>query len=296
VDALLFLLLCLIWSTTWAAIRVCEQGVPPLWAAALRFAISALVLVVANRKVIAGPPRIASWILPLAGLVNALSYGLLFVAEKEITGGTAAVLAATNPFVTLGAAVLAGYERASVRKVVGLTVGFLGVLLVVGVGVGRGKETMIAMLEVLCAAAVLWPAYTILMRRAGDAGWRPSRIATSFIIWTAVFLKLAAAVTEPRPKLAPSGAAIGALVYLALVGTVLGWSLYIYLLSRLPMTVLSTLLFIEPAAALGIDWLLGERPPGNAARVGAALILVGVALSIVRRQGGKGPESAPLEA
>jgi drug/metabolite transporter (DMT)-like permease len=293
----MFAVLCLIWSTTWAAIRVCEQGFSPLWAAALRFVMSALLLLIINRKGARSAPSIAWWILPLAGLANALSYGLIFIAEKEITGGTAAVLAATNPFATLGAAVLFGYERATLRKILGLTIGFVGVLLLVGVGVSGGSATAVATVEVLLSVTLLWPAYAVLMRRAGDAGWTPSQVATTFILWTAVFLAVGAPLIEGKPHINPTREAIGALLYLALVGTVLAWSLYTHLLSRLPMTVLQTMLFIEPAVALGIDWLLGERSPSNAARLGAVLIIVGVILSAVGRQGKEQPAVAPpLEA
>ena len=295
-DALLFALLCLIWSTTWSAIRICEQGFSPLWAAALRFVLSALILVAVARKGSGANPRIAWWILPLAGLVNALSYGLIFIAERELTGGTTAVLVATNPFFMLGAAVAFGYERASVRKVVGLLVGFAGVFVMVGAGLSSGRTMVIAMLQVLFAAAVLWPTYTVLMRRAGDSGWKPLQIAARFILWTAVFLVAGAALIEGKPQVVLTGPAVGALLYLALIGTVLAWTLYTHLLSRLSMTVLSTMTFIQPAGALGIDWLLGERAPGHATQLGAALILVGVTLSAVGRQAGRRPAAAPLEA
>jgi drug/metabolite transporter (DMT)-like permease len=295
-DALLFALLCLIWSTTWAAIRVCEQGFSPLWAAALRFALAALILAPMALKGGRANPRIAWWILPLAGLANALSYGLIFTAEREITGGTTAVLVATNPFFMLGAAVALGYERASVRKVVGLIVGFAGVFVMVGAGLSGGRTMATAMLQVLLAAAALWPTYTVLMRRAGDGGWKPLQIAARFILWTAVFQLSGAALIEGKPQVTLTWPAVGALVYLALVGTVLAWSLYTHLLSRLSMTVLSTMTFIQPAGALGIDWLLGERVPGHATQIGAGLILAGVILSAVGRQARKQPALAPLEA
>ncbi len=283
-TTLLFALLCVIWSTTWVAIRVCDQGFPPLWAAAMRFLLSAFVLLAVSRRGLPRPP-IAPWILPLAGLANAVSYGLLFVAEREITGGMAAVLAATNPFFLLGVAVTFGYERASIRKVLGLTVGIVGVALLVGSGVSVGQTRVIAMLEVLLPAAILWPTYTILMRRAVDGGWTPSQVTLSFVLWTTAFLVPGALLFEGRPPHASTPAAIGALVYLALVGTVIAWSLYIYLLRRLQMTVLSTLLFIEPAGALSIDWLLGERTPDRFAWLGAVMILVGVLFSAVGRAG-----------
>jgi uncharacterized membrane protein YhaH (DUF805 family) len=138
------------------------------------------------------------------------------------------VLVATNPFFMLGAAVALGYERASVRKVVGLMVGFVGVFVMVGAGLSGGRTLVVAMLQVLFAAAVLWPTYTVLMRRAGDSGWKPLQIAARFILWTAVFLVIGAALIEGKPLVTLSRPAVGALIYLAFVGTVIAWSLYTY--------------------------------------------------------------------
>jgi drug/metabolite transporter (DMT)-like permease len=280
---LLFALLCLIWSTTWAAIRVCEQGFSPLWAASLRFVAAALILTGITWRGLAGRPRIAGWLLPLAGATNALSYALIFLAEQHITGGAAAVLGATNPFFVLGAAAAFGYERVSTRKVFGLVVGFAGVLLLVGAGLGTNKTT--AILEVLFSVAILWPTYTVLLRRVGDGGWGALQITGSFIRWTALWLVVGTLLFEREPHFAPTGASVGALAYLALVGTVLAWAVYNFLLQKLPMTVLSTMLFIEPAMALVVDWLLGERLPTPLSWAGSALVLVGVTLTAVGKSG-----------
>lgn len=286
--AVLFGVLCVIWSTTWAAIRVCEQGFSPLWAAALRFSLGAGVLLVllswrGGRSARPASLPLARWVLPAAGLINALSYSLIYLAERRLTGGTAAVLGATNPFFTLGVAVALGYERASWRKGIGLTVGFGGVCLLVSSGLTLGTGLVPSMLEVLFAAAVLWPTYSVLLRRANATGLQSQVVTAGFVRWTAIFLLLAAGGIEGVPGFLtgglPSARAVGALFYLAVLGTAVAWSLFNFLLRRLPLSVLSTMLFIEPGLALGVDWLLGDTAPSAAGLSGAALILAGVALS-----------------
>jgi len=279
VLGVLFAILCFIWSTTWAAIRVCEQGFTPLWAATLRFVLAGAIL---SAWALARRSRdfamLRRWELVLAGAVNALSYSLLYLAEQHISGGTAAVLAATNPFFVLGVAAALGYEKASLRKLAGMAVGFLGVVFLFRSGLRASGSTALAMTEVLFAASILWPTYTLLLRRVGDAGVT-SRIATlGFIVWTALFLALGALLFEGRPHWPAATAPWTALLYLAVIGSALAWSLYNHLLRVLSLSVMSTLLFIEPAGALGVDWLLGEKAPGAAAWLGAAMVLAGVAL------------------
>ena len=291
--ALLFALLCLIWSTTWAAIRVCEAGFTPLWAAAVRFGIASVVLWLISLRH-RDDHRPLGWLLPLAGLVNAVSYGLIYVAERHIAGGTAAVLGATNPFFVLAAAAAMGYEQVSLRKVAGLAVGFCGVVFLFRAGLSASHATALAMLEVLFAAAILWPIYTVLLRRLSDEGLSSAAATRGFLSWTALFLLLGALLFEGRPSLPSALAPWTALLYLALVGSALAWSLFNYLLRVLALSVLSTMLFIEPAGALGVDRLLGEKTVEPAAWIGAALVLGGVLLTAVG-QARKRPSAGDLE-
>ena len=278
--ALFFALLCLIWSTTWAAIRVCETGFTPLWAAAIRFAIaSAILWLISLRNRVDRRPL--GWLMPLAGLANAASYALIYVAERHIAGGAAAVLGATNPFFVLAAAAALGYERISLRKVAGLAGGFSGVVFLFWSGLTNSHATALAMLEVLFAAAILWPTYSVLLRRASDQGFSSVAATRGFLSWTALFLLLGALLFEGRPSLPSALAPWTALLYLALVGSALAWSLFNHLLRVLSLSVISTMLFIEPAGALGVDRLLGEKAAAPVGWIGAALVLCGVLLTAV---------------
>jgi drug/metabolite transporter (DMT)-like permease len=255
-------------------------GFTPLWAAAIRFAIaSALLWLISLRN--RPEHRPVGWTMPLAGLANAASYGLIYLAERHIAGGTAAVLAATNPFFVLAAAVAFGYERISFRKLAGLAVGFSGVLFLFRAGLSASHTTAFAMLEILFSAAILWPTYSVLLRRASDQGLSSAAATRGFLGWTTLFLLLGAVAFEGRPSLSSIPAPWTALLYLALVGSALAWSVFNHLLRVMSLSAISTMLFIEPAGALGVDWLLGEKAIDPAAWIGAALVLGGVLLTAV---------------
>jgi drug/metabolite transporter (DMT)-like permease len=98
----------------------------------------------------------------------------------------------------------------------------------------------------------------------------------------------------PHPQ--PSARAIGALFYLALVGSVAAWGLFNWLIRRMAISLLSTLIFIEPAMALGVDWLVGERTPRPTALLGSLLILGGVLLVAFRSEGGPSLRLQPAES
>jgi drug/metabolite transporter (DMT)-like permease len=181
----------------------------------------------------------------------------------------------------LAAAAAFGYERVTFRKVAGLAIGFSGVVFLFRTGITRSHATALAMLEVLFAAAVLWPTYSVLLRRASDQGFSSAAATRGFLGWTALFLSIGALVLEGLPRLPSAFAPWTALLYLAVVGSALAWSLFNHLLRVMSLSVLSTMLFIEPAGALGVDRLLGEKSTEPAAWVGAALVLCGVLLTAV---------------
>jgi len=288
-----FALLCLIWSTTWAAIRICEQGFSPLWGAAGRFCLASAIvvpvaLVVSLRRPVKAK-RGGWWMLAASGGVNALSYGLIYVAEQRITGGTAAVLASAHPFFATTAAVLLGYEALRLRRMAGLVLGAAGVVTLMWGGLRADRGTALSMGEVLFAAGLLWPAYTVLLRGAGDRGIPVLQVTAGFLGFTAIGLVAGAAVVEGVPHPHPTVRAVGALVYLALVGSVAAWGVFNWLIRRMAISLLSTLVFVEPAMALGVDWLVGERAPGLTALLGILLILAGVVLVAFRSEGTRPP-------
>ena len=135
------------------------------------------------------------------------------------------------------------------------------------------------------AAAVLWPLYGALLKRwAQDL---PPLVSTCyFLFYTAVMLVALSVVRgEPLPDLhaAPWTAHAG-LLYLAVIGSVLAWTVYLWLLQRLDLSVLSTLGLIQPIIAVAIDLILGTAQLRLRGYLGASLVLLGMALSAWRRR------------
>src|SRR5262245_3668750 len=130
---LLVALLCLVWGSTWWAIRLCLQDQRPLSWAALRFCVAGLVMAavaprLARLEAAPPPPR---WLWITSGLTNfAGSYGLLYAAETVVPSGVAAVLWSIFPLLMAGSAVLFLGERLRARQLAGFVVSFLGILTV----------------------------------------------------------------------------------------------------------------------------------------------------------------------
>jgi drug/metabolite transporter (DMT)-like permease len=303
VVALAFLVLCACWSTTWYAIRLCLQGYPPVWGATLRFALAALLMgaLVAFlrrqraglRPGLAGPAALGEegrglhLVFLGAGVANGLGYACVYLAERTISGGTAAVISATSPFFTAVAARLLGLEPFLARRLIGAVLGFAGVTIMMSEGLSRSGAHLSAMLLVTLASAVLWPLHGALLKRHA-CGVHPMLSCTYLLGYTALTLfVLSVTRGEPMPRIAqlPAVAHLG-LFYLAVVGSVIAWTVYLWLLQRLDLTVLATMGLIQPVLALGLDWFAGDLGQLRLRGLfGAALVILGVALAVLRSGG-----------
>jgi drug/metabolite transporter (DMT)-like permease len=282
--------LCLCWSTTWQAIRYCLEGYPPLLGAAVRFAIATALLLIwlvssrtRRRTLLLPGGRRQHLALLAAGVVNGLGYACVYLAEQTLTGGTAAVICASSPLFTLLLARLFGLEPLLPQRLFGMALGLGGVSVLFIDGLKLGTGHFHAMVLAATAAAILWPLYGALLKRS--AQHLPPLVTTGYFLFytalTLAILSLGRGESLPNLQAAPWTAHAG-LLYLAIVGSVLAWSIYLWLLQRLDLSVLSTLGLIQPVMALAIDLLLGAAQLRLRGYLGASLVLIGMAISAWR--------------
>ena len=280
-------MLCVIWGSTWLAIRIGLTGAPVFLAAALRFALAAGVLLALAAVFRSSMPRThVEW--ALVGFVGVvlftLDYGLIYWGENAgVESGLSAILFATFPFQTaLFAHALLPEERLTVQKLAGGALGFLGVVLIfrgqiAGAGLGKFFPMVAIVLSATCAsvssvAVKRWGhdadpvSFTGLAMTVGAAGL----FGTSLVAGEALFVP-----TWP--------AGVGAIVYLALAGSVVTFVTYWWLLKRIEATSMSYIAFVTPIVAVFLGATLAAEVLDPLAVVGAAVTLAGIYLSTSKR-------------
>lgn len=279
-----------IWGTTYFAIRVsiAPGGYPTYLAAALRFVIAAVVVVAVVLALGLGPrPRSAAqaaWIV-LAGVLNFGAYALIYTAEESITGGLTCVIYGTMPLVTAVLAAVTGTERASPAAVVGAVVSLAGIAIIFQgqLAVSERQATGVAM---TLGAVVLGTVFNIILKRKA-AGLHPFAQSAWFLGTTAGGMTVAALVAgKPMPWPPPFSPSL-AVLYLAIVGSVIAFGSFFYLLHHTRLMVASTVVLVQPVIALFVDTMWETQRLGASAYLGAGVTLLGVAVNIVysARQG-----------
>ncbi|MBA3385141.1 MAG: DMT family transporter [Verrucomicrobiota bacterium] len=275
-----YAILCVVWSSTWLAIKVGLADLPPISFAALRFLIAFIVLLaVSIGRVPLLPKNRADWLLlAFTGvLMFAVNYGLLFWGELHISSGLAAVLQAMIViFGMLFAHFLLPKEPLRWQRVAGALLAGGGVALICGRLLEHGG--MLAFwggLGVVVGGGGAALSNVLLKRRALElapamiAGWQ-------MIFGTIPMLFLGLAVDGNPLRFHWTGRAIFCLLYLAVIGSALTFLLLYWLLPRIPVNNLQTISLITPPGAVAIGWLLGGEEFTLWSLVGGALVLAGV--------------------
>jgi drug/metabolite transporter (DMT)-like permease len=281
-------LLVLIWGTTWAAIRMGLAGIPPMTGVALRFGIAAVVLLALTPFFGVRLGRLPNerWLWGANGLLTfCLSYGIVYWAEQWVPSGLTAVLFATFPlFVALLAHVLIPGERLTGVGSLGILVGFAGVAVIFSEdfaklgGPAAKRAAIVFLLSPLSSALG-----SVLVKRWGK-GVHPLSITAVPMALTAVVMGVVAAVAERGRPLVFDRPAVLGLLYLALLGSAVTFTLYFWLLARLPATALSLINYVIPVVAVSVGTLgLGE-PLTARILAGTVLVIAGVALALRARR------------
>jgi drug/metabolite transporter (DMT)-like permease len=288
---LAYLAVSLIWGSTYLGIRIALEEFAPMQLGALRFVLAGGVLYVVLRLRGAAAPRPTEWAAAAltGGLFFAVGNGLVNVAEKGISSGLASVLVATMPlWATLFTRLFGG--RIQPREWVGLALGLVGVVTLNLSGDLRGSGV-----SALCA--LLAPMGWALGSVAGKRLPLPEgamATAAQMICGGALMAVLSVLLRERGLPEAPSVRALGAALYLAVFGSLAGFTAYNYLLQNTRTSVATSYAFVNPAIAVLLGVLFAGEALALASVVGAAIILAAVLLILRGREARSRSEAADL--
>jgi drug/metabolite transporter (DMT)-like permease len=275
-----WLTLCLVWSSTWLAIKLGLRDLPPISFVAIRFLIAIIVLVavsIGHTRLL--PLRRNDYVvLAITGiLMFAVNYTLLFWAELHVSSGLAAVLQATIPiFGMFFAHWMLPDEPLRLQKLSGAIIALGGVTLICGRLLGfNGPLAFWGGLGVVFGAASA--AYANVSVKARSIQLAPAMLAAwQMIFGIAPLLLLGFAVDGNPSRFHWTAMSVFCLLYLAVIGSALTFLLLYWLLPRLTVAQLQSISLITPPGAVMLGWLFGGETFPISSLLGAAFVLTGV--------------------
>jgi len=290
-DWVLLGLLSVLWGGSFFFNGVVLKELPPFTLVLLRVALAALMLLpLLWLYRIRFPGGLSGWMPFIAiGLFNnVLPFSLIVVGQTYIPSGLASILNATTPLFTVIVMTAAGEEKLLARRIAGVVVGLLGVIVLHGDGIGLERGQGIGIL--LCLAAALSYGVSALVARRLPSDVPPLGAATFQMLASAAMMTVVAGLVEHPWRLPMPGATTWlAVIGLAALSTALAYIVFFQILRRSGATNVMLVTLLVPVTAILLGWLvLGEkislREIAGALVIGSALLLIdGRALKIFQR-------------
>jgi drug/metabolite transporter (DMT)-like permease len=273
-----------VWGSTYLAIRIMVETMPPLLGAGVRFVLAgaALLAFLAVRRGWSAlrPTR--------RQLVGALAIGTLLtganavvtLAEVDVPSGLAALLIAAVPLIVIVLRRGSG-ERVARASAAGVAVGFIGVAILLLPGERPDGATLIGMLGII-GGAVMWAAGSFASPRTDlpadpftSTGWQ--------MLLGGLVCSLAGVIHGELPDVHPasfSTDSILAFAYLVTIGSILAFSAYIWLLQNVAVSKVATYAYVNPVIAIFLGWLVLDETISAVTLAGAAVIVTSIAVVV----------------
>ena len=285
---IVWLILCGIWGSTWLFIKLGLADLPPLTFAGIRFVLASLILsMLILARGVRWPRARTDWILiAIVGLLQfSLNYGLVFWGEQYISSGLAAVLQSTFPaFGLVIAHLYLPYERLTTAKVIGVLLGVVGVVVIFSDQLTfAGHMALLGSIALVLSA--LFGSYSNVLVKAYGTQIDPQVLAAGQMVCGFPPLLLLGIATEGNPlRFHWTGMALVSLAYLVIVGSVIAFALYYWLVRHMDVTKTMLIALVTPVVAVVIGMIVLHEKLNWRLFAGAACIVSGIGLIVLRRR------------
>ena len=281
-----WVVVCLVWGTTYLGIRIALESIPPFLMAAFRWLAAGTLLISVlklRRERLPGPE---SWgpLAVLGLLLIGVGNGAVVWAEQTVPSGLTAVLVAAIPFWMVAIErFMPAAEPLTSGKLAGLVVGFGGIILLVwpelqvGGGGGRSFAAGAAATQLACLGWAIGSSYSRRRHPAenvlGAAAFQMLFAGAALLLLGLLLGELSVLAFTPRTS--------AALLYLVLAGSVAGFTAYAYALKHLPVSTVSLYAYVNPVIAVVLGTVVLSEPMSPRILVAGGVVLAGMAM--VRR-------------
>jgi drug/metabolite transporter (DMT)-like permease len=294
----IFLLTCLIWGSTWLAIRIGLESTPPIIAAGYRFTLAGIliysVIVIRGIKIQTDKTAIKLYI-AMALFSFVFPYGLIYWAEQFVPSGLTAVLYAVYPFsIAIFTTIMIPSEKIGVNKIIGMIVSFTGLYIIFSGSFTGDLNNYVTGMIVIILSAIMQSAIAVSIKKYGNhlhslaMNFYPMLIAGIVLTIYGVISGLMSSHSSAGLPADWSARVFGvfnfksvfSIFYLALFGSLITFTCYYWLLKRVNIIIVSLITFITPVIALFLGWLFYREELSIHQSVGCVLVLTGLLIAI----------------
>jgi drug/metabolite transporter (DMT)-like permease len=283
--ALNFGLVYLFWGSTYLGIRIAVEHIPPAFMCGTRFSIAGVLMLaycgLSGRTIRYRPAQLGH--LAVIGLLLLMGGNLtLSYAEQVVPSGLAALVVASTPlwFLVLDSLLL-GDHHISRRGIAGLALGIAGIVVLLWPKLTAASILGTRELQwslALLGGSFSWALGSVLSKRWQSAEVDPFSGTAWQVIFAGIGNLIFALLVEDRSRIVWSARGVGAIVYLIICGSWIGYTAYIWLLRHVPTSKVSTYAYVNPVVAVFLGWLVVNERVDRFILAGSAIVVASVVL------------------
>ncbi len=274
-----YIIICLIWGSTWLVIRIGLNSLTPMFSAGFRFLIASIIIFVIIKFKKENFPKdaLAVKLYIFMGIFSfAISFWLVYWAEQFIPSGLASVLFGAFPFsVFIFSWLLLKTEELDFFKILSVILGFIGVLVIFSDNLKLNIGNQFWGLLAVLISAIMQGFVAVVLKKY--AGYLNSFTMNAYpLLIAGILLLLLSYFTENLAVLDFNISSILSILYLASFGTIVTFTIYYWLLKRMNVVVLSLSSFITPIIAILLGWIILNEKLSGKVLFGSLLVLMGI--------------------
>ncbi|MGE5458543.1 MAG: DMT family transporter [Methanococcaceae archaeon] len=274
-----YIIICLIWGSTWMVIRIGIESVTPILSAGLRFLLASLILYIFMKlkKIKIQKDRRSIILYIILGVFSfLLPFGLVYWGENYIPSWLASILFGAMPFfVVVFSWIAIPSEKINSDKLTGLFFGFVGIVIIFSKNITTDINFSLWGMAAVVLSAILQGGIAVMVKKYGEH-LHPLSMNLVPIMIGGVFLTLAGLLFENVSTIKFDSKAILSITYLALFGTIISFTTYYWLMKRINIIILSLSSFVTPIVAVILGSVFLGEILTQRDFFGSSLVLIGI--------------------
>lgn len=279
---LVYVLLCLVWGSTWMAIRASLESLTPFISGGIRFLLAAffvLILMKVKRVTLQKDKESVRLYLLMAFFSFVIPYGLVYWAEQFVPSGLASVLFGVYPFFV---AIFSYYrlpdESIGKLKILGMSLGFFGIVIIFSDSFSADFSNLLLGMIAVALSGIIQAFIAVTLKKSGK---HLNPLSMNLIpMFIAGIVGLAVGfLMEDISKIKIDETAVVSVTFLAFFGSVVTFTSFYWLMKRINVILLSLVAFITPIVALVLGWIFYNEILTTEHIIGSVLVLAGLLLA-----------------
>lgn len=274
-----YVLICLIWGSTWMVIRIGLETLTPFISAGIRFLAASLIIftILKIKRIRINTDRISVRLYLMMGFLSfVIPFGLIYWAEQYIPSGLTSVIFGVYPFfAAIFSYVMLESEKITISKILGTILGFVGIIVIFSENLSFDFNRHFAAMLAVFTSGMLQAGIAVMIKKYGH---ELNPLAMNFypmlICGTSLFVL--GLIFENTESLSFNFAAVSSILFLAVFGSVITFTVYYWLLKRTSVILLALTAFITPVVAVIMGFIFLHEQLTERHLAGSILVLCGI--------------------